>query len=401
MKVKLHHFRKNKTIINIIFTIVVIALVFQLLSCEKVTKYLQDDKISGKYAFTLTGVNSYQDTTMIKGMRGTDYPEYSTTYEDVFLYEDGDGNIVGNCKLWKLQGTRDGQDVELDLYIHPQGTVNLEESIDNMQKFTTMNLTLDDFGNLEGDGMYYPYEYYPEIENETYSVSANKIEELSSFEEINTRFCFCDVISSISSFLISCLTDGIFRPIGNCYLHKDGGGYYIFGHEGPGSILPAYTQTVYFPFEWSWCKVRAYHFEISLEGETLTYEVLKTTMEALDKKLENFTSELGFDNLQALFDAMDDFYNEFGGFAISTAYDTHTHNLSIYVNQDSKRDEEAKHHILIQSLVDAFDPQVGTVYVYSGHHIYDSWHLRRSDIGVCNSQLLIMYLFGTNKVNYD
>ncbi len=148
--------------LKIMLFIIITSLILTILSCEKVTKYLTDDKISGKYEFTLTPVNSFQDTTMIKGKRGTDYPEYSVAYDDVYLYEDDDRNIIGNCKTWKLKGTRDGQNVTLDLYIHPQGTVDMEEPIENMQKFSTMTLTINDFGNLDGDGMYYPYEYYPE-----------------------------------------------------------------------------------------------------------------------------------------------------------------------------------------------------------------------------------------------
>ena len=63
---------------------------------------------------------------------------------------------------------------------------------------------------------------------------------------------------------------------------------------------------------------------------------------------------------------MDDFHLEFGGFAYSVAYSTHSHNLSIYVNHQSGRHEEVKNHSLTQSLVDAFEPHVHHVDVFTG-----------------------------------
>ena len=179
-----------------------------LVSCEKTTEYVccpDSSSINGRYEFTLVPENSFQDTTLIKGKRGTDFPEYSTTYDDVYLYEDEEGNVIGNCRTWKITGTKSGQYLTLDLYVHPQGPVNTEILVENMHRFTTMNLMINKYGNLEGDGMYYAYEYYPELEDETYTIYANKIAGLSLREgEGNYRFSFCDVVSSISSFLISC-----------------------------------------------------------------------------------------------------------------------------------------------------------------------------------------------------
>ena len=386
------------------FGILLLLILVALVSCEKTTEYVccpDSSSINGKYEFTLVPENSFQDTTLIKGMRGTDYPEYKSTYDDVYLYEDGEGNVTGYCKMWKISGTKSGQNLTLDLYVHPEGLVNTEIPVDSMHQFTTMNLTINEYGNLEGDGMYYEYEHYPQLEDETYTIFANKILSLKEGKANYGKFSFCDVVSSISSFLISTLTYGKFRPIGNCYLHKDGGGYYIFGHEGPGSIFPVYTQTIYFPWEWSWCKVRKYGFNIDIRGETIGYVALKDELELLDDVLEYFFEKLGFPSLDLLFQAMDDFHQEFGGFAFSTAYDTHTHNLSIYVNHTQGSSDAAKNHILTQTIKDAFEPFVSGVWVYAGSHIYDTWHLRRSIFGVCNSALVIMYLFGTHNVNYD
>ena len=386
------------------FRILLLLILVAFASCEKTTEYVccpDSSSINGRYAFTLVPENSFQDTTLLKGKRGTDFPEYSATYDDVYLYEDGEGNVIGNCKTWKITGTKSDQNLILDLYVHPQGPINMEILVDSMHKFTTMNLIINEYGNLEGDGMYYAYEYYPQLEDETYTIYANKIVSLKGDKANYGKFSFCDVVASISSFLISNITDGIFRPIGNCYLHKDGGGYYIFGHKGPGSILPVYTQTIYFPWEWVRCTTRIYDFNINIGDESIGYLCLKDKLEILDTVLECFFKKLGFNTLESMFEAMDNFHQHFGGFALSVAYCTNTKNLSIYVNHKQGSSSAAKNHILIQTMKIAFEPFVSEVYVFAGSDISDSWHLNRSVVGVCNTPLVIMYLFGTHHVNYD
>jgi len=389
----------DKSMLKVAFKMLLFLILATFIWCNK--GYYPD--ISGGYEFIVAPGNSFQDTTLIKGKRGMDYPQYNATYEGFYLYEDDKGNVTGYFKTWKLKGVRKDQNLTLDLYTHPEGPVNMELPVDSMHKFSTMNLTINDYGNLEGDGIYYPYELYPQLEEETYTVYANRLTGMSLRESrVNYgHFSFCDIISSISSFLISCLTDGIFRPMGNCYLHKDGGGYYIFGHEGPGSIFPVYTQTVYLPWEFSCCKVREYGFNIDIKGEAIGYEGLKSQLQLLNTVFKDFFKKLGFHDLDLFFQAMDDFHQKFGGFAFTCAYDTHTHNLSIYVNHTKGDSEDAKNHLLTLTMKSAFMPFVHKVYVYAGSHIHDTWHLRRSDVGVCNSMLLIMYLFGTHNVNYD
>ena len=70
---------------------------------------------------------------------------------------------------------------------------------------------------------------------------------------------------------------------------KDQVVYYLFN-----------TQTVYLPLEWSVCQTREYHFNMSIKGEAIGYEILKTTIEAMVNSHGNFTMELGYDNTQDL-----------------------------------------------------------------------------------------------------
>ena len=390
--------------LKIVLFIIVTSLILTILSCEKVTKYLTDDKLNGKYTFTLTGLESYQDTTLIKGMRGTDFPEYSTTYEDFYLYEDDEGNVCGNCKMWKLNGQRDGEDVVLNLYINPQGTIYNDPPIDSMYLFSTMNLTVNDFGNLEGEGYYHAYEYYPEIVNETFNVVANKINDLKQIEDETgcTKFSFCDIIKDIDSFLIKHWLHNKFRRMHSCDLHKNGGGYYVFGHEGPGEYYSVATVSAYFPWEYSWCKVRRYHFTIEMKDEFINYDDLRTKVQDLDNSMDGFAKGLGFESIDQLLQLMDDFHQNFGGFAFAAMDDSHTHNSSLYVFHTEGSNDAAKDHEFTQKIKKSMESNSSGVWLYaSSGDISDHWHLRRSQIGVCNSILSMAYLFGTHKVNFD
>lgn len=142
---------------NVMFKTLLILILITFVSCDKIAKFIYpcDSNISGKYEFTLVPENSFQDTTLIKGSRGTDFPEYNSTYDDIYLYEDGKGNVTGYFKMWKISGIKSGQNLTLDLYDHTDGPVNLGLPVDSMHKFSTMNLTINEYGNLEGDGMYH------------------------------------------------------------------------------------------------------------------------------------------------------------------------------------------------------------------------------------------------------
>ena len=390
----------SKKIIAIaLLEVLLIGSVFFLTSCSKEESKEEEHcaNITGRYAFTLMPDVSVTDTTLIKGMHGTDYPEYPATYDGVYLYEDKEGNIVGEYYTWKFSGVHKGDSVILDLYVHPDGDVDITRTIDEMVKYSTMKLKVNEFCQLEGTGYYYDYEDYPDVVNEKYKVFARKMQNETDF----TQFSFCDLICSITSWAISTLTYNTIRPMGNCYLHKDGGGYYIYGHVGPGSIFPVYTQTVYFPWEWSWCKVRKYHFSIDIGDEAIGYEALVDFLDQFRSVYSAFYEKIGMPSYDYLINSIHDFYERYGGFAISLAYDTHTNNLSIYVNHTRGDSEEAKNEPFIQAMKDALDNLVGGVYVFAGQHIHDSWHLRRSEFGVCNSLLIIIYLFGTNEVIYN
>ncbi|NOR88330.1 MAG: hypothetical protein GQ527_12045 [Bacteroidales bacterium] len=388
----------------IVFTM----LVIPFNSCEKDDDNDDNDDIeteettiSGKWEFVISPNESYQDTTTILGVAATDYEENSSSYSEVFLYEDENQEIYGESWGYKINGKRTGNIVALNFYTFPEGPLDESTMIENMELFTQMELTVNEFGIMVGDGSYIedPDQEWTKID--TYFIEALKLNDItnpnlkSSFKHI-----LCDIASTFTSYLISVLTDGIFRPMASCYGHKDGGGFYAFGHEGPGSSFPIYTQTVYVAWEWSWCKVRSYSFHINLKGETIGYEALKAEVHQMEPVLKTL-DKLGFSSFDVFEDLLDDFYDKFGGFAISTAYSTHSHNLSLYVNHEKGSSHDAEHHPLIEMIKGGLDPFCHHVAVYAGKDIHDHFHLRRSDIGVCNSDIIIFYLFGTHHVNYD
>ncbi|NQU35635.1 MAG: hypothetical protein HQ521_20605 [Bacteroidetes bacterium] len=400
-----------KTIIkyqkNAIILLVSVFILFTLSTCQK-----DDDKdtevesktnVTGEWEFTLTPLVSYIDTTQYHGATAGDFPEYPATISEVYLYEDESQNIIGEAFGYKIAGIRNDYNVHLNLYVYPEGPYDETISIDSMSIFSSMELSIDKYGYLKGSGEYFEYPIYPNIIYNTYTAQARKIRDITSSYKDTKGWTdkLCNIISKFDSFLISTLTDNIFRPMYGCYGHKDGGGYYVFGHEGPGNRLPIYTATVYFPMEWSWCKVRDYSFSFNLGSEVHSVTKLKEEIQKVDHALDVF-HKWGFNDESEFFDHMDDFIQNFGGFAISILYDTHTDHIGLFVNHESKKSkQQIESHPFISTLMHELDKLCGGVYLDTGKDINSHWHVRRSDFLVCNSQIYIIYLIGTHKVSYN
>lgn len=367
--------------------------------------------LDGEWQFTITPDTSALDTTTINGLTASDFEEHATIVEEVYLYEDNAGNIEGFSGPIRLTGKRNGNDINLNVFIDPDGEYEPSRPISEMLLFSVINGELDEFGFIHGYGRYEDYPEYPNIINNTYTLDARKITSITksemianinkSTQEINHWYDFiCDGLATIAGWVISDLTDGTIRPMSrDCWLHKDGGGYYMFGHSGPGSIFPIFTTSLYYPYEWCRCATRAYGFTVSLKGESLSYLALKNSI--LGTTINDIFAKLGFPGNNELFLAMDDFHNKFGGFGMSMFWDTHTDHIGLFVNHKSGSSEEAKNHILTQSIAAALSGFASKVYIYAGESIHTDWHLKRSAYFSCNSPMIISYLIGTYNVNYD
>ena len=371
-----------------------------------------EKNISGQWEFTITPDQVYQDTTEIHGHTAAEYEMYSSVNEEVYLYQDGTGKLLGFSGPFKLSGTITGNKISLSVFVHPDGSYLAERPIEEMNQFSEMELTLDDYGMMEGTGGFLPYGIFPNIVEETYTVKARRINLIEKAGVSTDSFkdglavtgwenTLCKIIFSIGSWVLSDITYGVIRTMSSdCWLHKDGGGYYAFGHEGPGSLFPILTQSLYYPLEWGGCKVRTYGFEITIESENISYEALKNSVLNSPPVNELF-KKLGFTGIPELEQALDEFYEEFGGFGISIFYDTHNNHLGLYVNHKKGSSDAAKNSMLVQTMKAAFGGVVGEVYVSAGSSIHDDWHLRRSHFLVCNTPILIGYVIGTHNVKYD
>jgi len=395
----------KKTLLRAMLTILLLAPV---ISCNHdddtvITPLSQD--ISGQWNFILSPGQVYNDTTLINGKRGSDFEVYASSYDEVYLNQTGT-LVTGSFGPMQLVGTVNGNQVTIQVYDHPQGKYVKDRPRSEMVYLSDFNLQINQDRTLSGTGTYQPSQVYPDMVKNTLTVQATRIptgtKSASGQAAVNNwEDDMCRVLSTISSWVISGLTDGIVRPMSsNCWLYHDGGGYFLFGHEGPGSILPVFTTTMYYPFEKSLCHCREYGFNISLGGENLTYAALKDLF-MNHAPIVNLAAKMGFSDIAELIAAMDDFYAATGEFAISLFYNTNTGSITIYANTQNGDRDAAVNTALLQSLANAFAPHASAVYIHSGNSINDNFYLRRSPAFVCNTPIVVVYLFGTNKAEYN
>lgn len=373
---------------------------------EVVTK----TNISGQWEFILIPDVSVPDTTLIKGLTGADFEEVVCINDEVFLYQDENGNIKGFAGPIKLSGILDGKNISLHVYDNPNGKYNPARPLEDMKLFSNMTLVLDDFGLITGNGTYEEDPENPNIINNTYKVEARKISTINksgSFNnlyknglEVNHWYSFiCNEIGKLIAWVTSKLTDGKVRSMGSCWPDHNGGGYYMLGHEGPGEFHSIFTTTIYFPLQATPCKARTYDFDISIKGENISIATLIEDLQS--DEIKDLAKKLGFTIPDNLFFAVEEFYNQFGGFGITLAWDKYTNNMEIYVNHLSGSSHDAINNVLIQKIKSAFEGEAKHVYVSAGNSISDTWYLKRDWDGTCNPPLIFVYLFGTHNVNYD
>lgn len=396
----------KKNMIPIILLLVVVAVS----SCKNKSddpQPVSSVNLSGKWSFVLIPDGVYNDTALIKGYRGSDFDAWSSTQDEMFLYQSG-SSITGFSGPLKYAGTVSGNQVNLKVYDQPEGKLKMETSIEEMVHVSDISMTVGDGMTLTGSGTYQENLQYPYMPRNSYKVKAIRFpgykftSETQAWEAaMSWEDEMCKIVSTIGSWIISSLTDGVFRPMSsNCWLYHDGGGYYIFGHEGPGSVLPLFTETIYYPFEKSCCQCREYGFNISLGPHTMDYNVLRDIL-VNNPPVKELISKLGFTSPEALGLALDQFYAESGDFAISLFYNNNTRSVTIYVNTVNQVNLDAPGSTLIQNIANALNPFVSKVWIVTGRNINDSEYLRRSPAFVCNSAVEVVYLFGTSKAEYN
>ncbi len=140
---------------------------------------------------------------------------------------------------------------------------------------------------MSGTGTYEDYPEYPYIANETYNVDARMLAAIrtnnttKNTEDISHWYDFiCNEIEKLVDWVAEKYTDGKLRPMSGCSLHKDGGGYYVLGHEGPGDRYDFFSTTLYYPHEWCRCKSRSYGFDVSLGSEFMSIDDLVNKLQS-------------------------------------------------------------------------------------------------------------------------
>ncbi len=397
---------------NVILILLAGIVLFTFSTCKKDEDNDEKTKnnISGKWEFIITPDVINPDTTNAHGYTGSDFNEYDAINDEVYLYKEDNGTILGFSGPFKLKGQIDESNIILQVYINPNGDYNPVLPIDSMQLFSTMLLIKDKYGFLSGKGTYEDYPVYPNLVNNTYLIKARMLTPIRDSKiidagnknhmEVSHWYDFvCNEVDKLVGWIAKDITDGKVRPMDGCSFHKSGGGYYALGHEGPGKDYDLFSTTLYYPYEWCGCGSRSYGFNVSIESEHMSIQKLVEKVQS--SSIKDLAKKLGFDLPDDLFFALEEFHNEFGGFAISMGYSTNTHNLTIYVNHKDGSSSDAKNHPLIQAMKSALSKHVKHVYVYAGHSIHDDWHLIRSWHFSCNTALVFTYLLGTHNVRYN
>lgn len=391
---------------NLIWLTILFFVIIGFYSCsddDDTTTSAVTSGLDGQWLFTMSPLNVYHDTTVVKGFTDADFTVDPSINDEVFLYQAGN-DVIGFAGPFEFRGTLTDS-LRLDIFEPAEGPYGADTS---MIKSAEMSLALDAFGFLNGNGKIVLDWDTTGVTNDTYTIFARKIGNINAdfkqadFKRLklsaaqNWARDLCDLDYSALSLVVGYLTDGVIRLMGNCGAHKFEGGYFVFGHYGPGSLLPAWTQTVYYPMEWSFCKVRKYHFDVHYVEPIRDIQALLFLL----RQSENFCRNLGFDNMDTLIALTNDFYNKYGHFSITMAFSELTHQAGFYVNV-ANDDHNAHEHRLLQIIKNKLDHYFRQTFFYSGKYIYDTWHIRRSDFFVCSIPLVFCYLFGTIEVNLD
>ncbi len=398
--------------------------------------YTHPALLAGLCTLALTGCGA-QDTKQTTSLTGHWHVALSptegstdgqdVTHENVLLTEQ-DGHLIGSAEPFHLEGTRDGNQVDLVVSkLDHKGTV---------LQHAYMKLTLETSDSLSGIG-YTPLPIDSPSQaqsmarqvnragllaaqqtstHEVYNVTGERVGELppdtnSGSAKIETQDAadvledICSAIDSLASSAIGFVSDNVFRPMGGCWDDIDGGGFYAFGSEGPGSTLPAWTQTYYQPIEWAPCTSRSYSFNISYGGSSLAGQ---TAVEVINEDFPQYAdwfAKLGFSSASDALEEAASFYDAYGDFALAAAVSTVTGSVSLYlIMPNAAIVIAAQNHPFIEAVKGELSggARNGNFYFFAGPNVTDQFNLPRSVVP-CNdvNGVVFAYLVGTANVIFD
>jgi hypothetical protein len=149
-------------LIRALFASMIILTTFSCQEDEDEPIVTQTQDVSGQWEFVINPDSVYQDTTLIKGHRETDFEVYSATAKELYLYQSGN-EIVGYMGPVKMSGNINGNQLTLKLYDHQDGQYQPEPPVNEMTYVSDMILQLDGYHMMEGTGSYQPCPTYPNL----------------------------------------------------------------------------------------------------------------------------------------------------------------------------------------------------------------------------------------------
>lgn len=330
------------------------------------------------------------------------------------------GVISGYTNAFSLSGARNGDQIDLDVI----GTDKNDAEVRQGQ----IQLTLMSADSGQGTGTA-AAQGVPALGDQTkndspentaitrFDVSMQRAATLT-YEEASTRIqqakegisdnlqgidsTICRGLGTLVSFAVGQLTGNALRPMGGCLLKKNGGGYYLFGRDAPGSIFPIWTQNVYMPVEFGdfHCASRNYKFTFSYDGQA----PLATGISLLANSQNNGQYFNGINyfltpgaGIADLAQKLDSFRSKYGNYAFIVAAHPRTRWVGLYVIRERGSNDDVKKEAIVKSLAGSLNASVMV-----GKEIHDTFSLRRSLVpGACGDFVTFAYLIGTAKVNLD
>jgi hypothetical protein len=135
----------------------------------------------------------------------------------------------------------------------------------------------------------------------------------------------------IGNFVVGrILPAGVPGPYDICGTTQSGAGFYMFGTNGPGGIMPFNRFTVYLPTTNVGCAARDYTFSFSLSGpnKLTNYANQGAAMFNKGGALDLYTSKMGVPNAVTAWKAL---YESVGDFAIMVAFNPLYKSANVYI----------------------------------------------------------------------
>lgn len=402
-----------------IFKTLLLMILFSsmFIACDEDNKAIQTEstttqKITGKWQLVLSKKNGDPILEIEKECEQNNDTIVNDSYqEEVFLYLHNDNTVTGHTGMFKLFGKIENNKMTLDVYEPNNGKYNAQTDISSMIKISTFTVDFSNSYEFKGSGVYLDVDPMSSVgmTDDEYYVFGRKIDDMSKIgggeNTLGLAGELCNIGNTILSASIDIISEGTVQPMDGCNAHKSGGGYYIFGNQGPGNLKPVSTQTVYYPYEWSACGVRTYNFDISIGGKIHSTDKILEYM----GKISNWTKIFGYTDLDTVKNAIEACEKASDGFAIAGAYSTYSGNVSLYLltaNGNLMAFTQLEPIIRLMQRFPFSNGDDGNTTdnppsVYAGKIVHDSFKLRRSPAFACNTPVVFFYLFGTNSCTFN